>query len=423
VKGVLERTLGISIFQEQVMQLVVVAAGFTAGEADRVRRAMAAWRRKGGLEPFRDKLVAGMLARGYTEAYADQIFSQIQGFGEYGFPESHAASFALLVYVSCWLKCHHPAAFACGLLNAQPLGFYSPSEIVQDVKRHGVVVLPADVTVSGWDCVLEAGREEEAAPSLRPNEAAPSLRPNEAAPSLRPNEAAPSLRLGLRMIKGLTAEGAQRVVDARRQAPFTDVADLARRAGLQRADINALAAADALAGIAGHRRDAWWQALGLDGDTALTRAPQDAVQPSLLPPTEGEDVMLDYATTGLTLRRHPLALLRPLLASRRMSTAEAIRSARNGQVIRACGIVTCRQRPSTASGVVFVTLEDETGHINVVVWPTLVERQRREVLGSRLMTVYGQVQREGEVVHLVAGRLVDDSRLLGHLVTASREFS
>jgi error-prone DNA polymerase len=201
-----------------------------------------------------------------------------------------------------------------------------------------------------------------------------------------------------------------------------DLDDLARRAALQRADVNALAAADALCALAGHRREAWWQALALEADTPLTRAPRDAVQASLLPPTEGEDVMLDYSTLGLTLRRHPLALLRPMLAGRRLSTADAVRAARNGQLIRACGIVTCRQRPSTASGVVFVTLEDETGHINVVVWPTIVEKQRRELLGSRVMSVYGHVQREGEVVHLVAGRLVDDTRLLGRLVTTSRDF-
>ncbi|MBC7778529.1 MAG: DNA polymerase III subunit alpha, partial [Proteobacteria bacterium] len=401
VQAVLERTLGVSIFQEQVMQLVVVAAGFTPGEADRVRRAMAAWRRKGGLEPFRDKLFAGMLARGYSAEYAEQIFRQIQGFGEYGFPESHAASFALLVYVSCWLKCHHPAAFACGLLNAQPLGFYSPSEIVQDAKRHGVPVLPPDVNVSVFDCVLEGARPVAGAGA----------------------GSSPGLRLGLKMIKGLSVSGVQRLVAARAQAPFVDVADLARRAQLPRTDVNALAAADALTGLAGHRREAWWQALGLDADTALTRSPRDAVQPSLLAPTEGEDVVLDYASLGLTLRRHPLALLREQLKARGLSTAEAVRSARNGQTIRACGIVTCRQRPATASGVVFVTLEDETGYINVVVWPTLVERQRREVLGSRLMTVYGHVQREGEVVHLVAGRLVDDTRLLGRLVTESRDFS
>ncbi|MBY0438554.1 MAG: error-prone DNA polymerase [Burkholderiales bacterium] len=409
VKGVLERTLGISIFQEQVMQLVVVAAGFSAGEADRVRRAMAAWRRKGGLEPFRDKLLAGMLARGYSADYAEQIFRQIQGFGEYGFPESHAASFALLVYVSCWLKCHHPAAFACGLLNAQPLGFYSPSEIVQDVKRHRVQVLPPDVRVSGWDCVLE-----------RPD--AGGAQAGSAEGGTGGGSGSPALRLGLRMVKGLSEAGASRLVAARRQAPFADLDDIARRAMLQRADVNALAAADALHTLAGHRREAWWQALALEADTPLTRAPRDAVQASLLPPTEGEDVVLDYSTLGLTLRRHPLALLRPMLAARRLVTAEAVLAARNGQVIRACGIVTCRQRPSTASGVVFVTLEDETGHINVVVWPTIVEKQRRELLGSRLMTVYGHVQREGAVVHLVAGRLVDDTRLLGRLATASRDF-
>jgi error-prone DNA polymerase len=396
VRSVLERTLGVSIFQEQVMQLAVVAAGFSAGEADRLRRAMAAWRRKGGLEPLRERLVAGMLARGYSAEYAGQLYRQMQGFGEYGFPESHAASFALLVYLSSWLKCHHPAAFACGLLNAQPLGFYSVSEIVQDARRHGVELRPPDAVASDRDCTLEPG-----------------------------DGGRPALRLGLRMVRGLSAAGAARLVAARAGRAYADIADLARRARLGRADIDALAAADALAGLAGHRRDAYWQALGVEGcggDGALALAPRDSGAAELAAPREGEDIVLDYATLGLTLRRHPLALLRPGLTARSLVSAETVRGARHGQSLRACGIVTCRQRPATASGVVFVTLEDETGCVNVVVRPGLAERQRRELLGARLLSVAGRVQREGEVVHLVASRLADDTRLLGRLATRSRDF-
>jgi error-prone DNA polymerase len=452
VRGVLERTLGVSIFQEQVMQLVVVAAGFSAGEADQVRRAMAAWRRRGGLEPFRERLIDGMRARGYSEAYALQIYQQILGFGEYGFPESHAASFALLVYVSSWLKCHHPAAFACGLLNAQPMGFYSPSAIVQDAQRHGVRVLAPDVTASGWDCSLEpdrgAGGPETAEPpsdrQVRQAAEPPSVR-QAAHPAgrLAPGGsrgadaarapaaghsggtqaiAGPALRLGLRSVKGLSEAAARRIERARARAPFADVADLARRARLDRGELATLASADALASLAGHRREAAWAALGHERDGALVPAPREAVQPSLLPPEEGEQVVLDYARLGLTLRSHPLALLRPRLAGRRLSTARQFRAARDGQALQACGLVTCRQRPATAGGAVFLTLEDETGYVNVVVWGDLAERHRREVLDARLLVVQGRVQREGEVVHLVARRLVDETRLLGRLVTRSRDF-
>jgi len=445
----------VSIFQEQVMQLVVAAAGFSAGEADQVRRAMAAWRRRGGLEPFRERLLAGMRERGYSEAYALQIYRQILGFGEYGFPESHAASFALLVYVSSWLKCHHPAAFACGLLNAQPMGFYSPSAIVQDAQRHGVRVLAPDVTASGWDCSLEPARGmEESLPGEHPSvrhagQAAehPSVRPvgRVARPAARrchdgsrradasgrpapehsggrPATAGPALRLGLRRVRGLSEATARRIEHARAQAPFADVADLARRAALDRGELSTLAAADALVTLAGHRREAAWAALGHERDGALVPAPREAMQPSLLPPEEGEQVVLDYARLGLTLRSHPLALLRPRLSGGRLATALQVRAARDGQALRACGLVTCRQRPATAGGVVFLTLEDETGYVNVVVWGDLAERHRREVLSARLLAVQGQVQREGEVVHLVASRLFDETRLLGRLVTRSRDF-
>ncbi|HET9653603.1 MAG TPA: error-prone DNA polymerase, partial [Usitatibacter sp.] len=393
VKKVLERTLGVSIFQEQVMQLAVVAAGFTPGEADQLRRAMASWRRRGGIEPFRDKLVGGMLRRGYSKDFAEQIYQQIQGFGEYGFPESHAASFALLVYVSSWLKCHEPAAFACALLNSQPMGFYSPSSIVQDARRHGVRMLPVDVQASDVDCTLEPD------PGTHP-----------------------ALRLGLSMVKGLKLDAAQRLVAARAQAPFASTEDLARRAKLDRGDLSALAAADALASLAGHRREALWETLAVDAATKLGLPAIAVPPPPLEVPTEGEQIVGDYDTLGLTLRRHPLALLRERLKKKSMRTATEIANARHGQLVRTAGIVTCRQRPATASGVIFVTLEDETGHVNLVVWNDLAERQRRELLGSKLLAVSGQVQREGLVVHVLARRLEDLSPMLGRLATASHDF-
>ena len=388
VRKVLERTLGVSIFQEQVMQLAVVAAGFTPGEADQLRRAMAAWKRRGGLEPFREKLIDGMLARGYQQQFAEQIFQQILGFGEYGFPESHAASFALLVYVSSWLKCHEPAAFACALLNSQPLGFYSSSAIVQDALRHGVEVRPVDVMVSDVDSTLESG----------------------------------ALRLGLGMVKGLKVDSAKRIVDARNSSIFRSSEELARRSGLDRHDLSSLAAADALASLAGHRREALWETLAVDEPTRLGLPARAEAAPALAPPTEGEEIVADYQATGLTLRRHPLALLRERLKKRRIRTAEEVSSARHGQFIRAAGIVTCRQRPATASGVIFVTLEDETGYVNLIVWNDLAGRQRRELLASRLLAVQGEVQREGRVVHVLAKKLEDLSPLLGRLATSSHDF-
>ena len=394
VKGVLERTLGVSIFQEQVMQLAVVAAGFTPGEADKLRRAMAAWKRRGGLGPFRDKLVNGMLARGYTQEYAELIFQQIQGFGEYGFPESHAASFALLVYVSSWLKCHEPAAFACALLNSQPLGFYSPSAIVQDARRHGIEVRPVDVAVSEVDSTLERAAGGE-----------------------------PAIRLGLGLVNGLKVDSMKRIVSARNTRIFCAVEDLARRCGLDRSDLSHLASADALASLAGHRRDALWSTLAVDAATRLelpASTALDGVQ--LAAPTEGQEIIGDYAATGLTLRRHPLALLRGKLQAMRMKTAQEVFEARNGQLIRTSGIVTCRQRPATASGVMFVTLEDETGYVNLVVWNSIADEQRKPLLGSRLLGVFGKVQKQGLVVHVIARRFQDLTALLGSLKTSSHDF-
>jgi error-prone DNA polymerase len=394
VRGVLERTLGVPIFQEQVMQLAVVAAGFTPGESDHLRRSMAAWKRKGGLEHFEKRLVDGMRARGYDEQFARQIYQQILGFGEYGFPESHAASFALLVYISAWLKRYEPAAFTCALLNSQPMGFYSPSQLTQDLRRHDAVILTADVMVSEWECTLE-----------------------------KPDEGQPALRLGLCLVKGLAEAAGKRLVAARAERAFESVADLAQRANLSRRDMEALAAAGALAGLSGHRRLALWDVSGIERlPPMLANSPIDEASPVLAAPGEGEDIVADYASLGLTLGRHPLALLRERLHRQRMYTAAELKTLPHGRIARVTGLVTGRQRPGTASGVTFVTLEDETGMINVVVWRDLAERQRKELLRSSLMTVYGTLEREGEVVHLIAGRLRDQTPLLGKLVTQSRDF-
>jgi error-prone DNA polymerase len=401
VEGVLRRTLGVPIFQEQVMQLAVVAAGFTPGEADELRRSMAAWRRKGGLEKFQRKLRDGMGRNGYSVEFAEQIYRQICGFGEYGFPESHAASFALLAYVSSWLKHYEPAAFLAGLLNSQPMGFYSPSALVQDARRNGVEVRPVDVTVSEWECTLEPSAVSRQSSAL----------------------AQPAVRLGLLMVKGLSEAGATRITTARATARLADVEDLACRAELDRRDLRHLAASGALAALAGHRRAAHWQAAGAQERPLLLReAPIRDAQPTLLPPTEGEDIVADYRSLGLTLGRHPLALLRRRLQRMRLSPAAELHTLPHGRPARTAGIVTSRQRPSTAKGVVFVTLEDETGYINVVVWNDLVERQRRELLGSSLLGVDGVLQKEGEVVHLVARRLTDYTALLGRLKVESRDF-
>jgi error-prone DNA polymerase len=393
VKSVLERTLGVPIFQEQVMQLAIVAAGFTPGEADQLRRSMAAWRRKGGLEKFEQRLIDGMGARGLPEAFARQIFQQILGFGEYGFPESHSASFSLLVYISSWLKLYEPAAFCAALLNSQPMGFYAPAQLVADARRHGVEVRNVDVAVSEWDCTLEGV------------------------------EPVPALRLGLRMIAGLKEESVKHIVSERAQRPFAHVADLAHRAKLDRRDLTSLAAAGALAALAGHRHDAVWEVAGVEKlPPILAGATFEEDAPALPPPTEGQDIVADYRTLGLTLGRHPLALLRRKLTAKRLVTAADIARTPHGRIGRTAGIVIGRQRPDTASGVIFVTLEDETGATNVIVWRDLSDRQRRELLGSRLMAVYGRVEREGEVVHLIAGRLVDLTPMLGSLSTRSRDF-
>ncbi len=455
VRGVLERTLGIPIFQEQAMQIAIVAAGFTPGEADQLRRAMAAWKRRGGLEPFRERLLDGMKSRGYADEFAEALYRQIQGFGEYGFPESHAASFALLVYVSAWLKRHEPAAFLLGLLNSQPMGFYSPSQLVQDARRHGVEVRPVDVTVSDWESALEDAPGSDNKPPLPSRERAgergdgwsvgkstappsppaplPQGERGEAARDQRHLHSRTSparlaaVRLGLHQVRNFATAAGERIVAAREAAPFADLADLAKRAELARSDLDALAAAGALAHLAGHRRQAAWAAAAvpLQRDLFAGVALREEVV-SFAVPREGEDIAADYRSLGFTLGRHPLALLRTRLAAKRYLSAVDLRSRGNNALVRCAGIVTCRQRPGTASGVIFVTLEDETGCANVVVFNDLASRQRRLLLGSRLLGVAGQLQREGEgehaVVHLIAKRLFDHSELLGSLVTASRDF-
>ncbi len=420
LRAALERTLGVPIFQEQVMQIAMLAAGFSAGESDSLRRSMAAWKRKGGVHKFHDRMVGGMVERGYTEEFAENIFKQIEGFGEYGFPESHAASFALLVYVSCWLKHHEPACFLAAMLNSQPLGFYSASQLVQDAQRHGVPVRAVDVMCSDWDCTIE----EPDAPTM-PAPAGTRQVHREHAPAAGPPLRA--VRLGLRMVAGLATAAAQRIVITRAEAPFTSTEDLALRAGLDQGDLKALASADALLSLSGHRRQQVWDASALRPAPGLLKAaPVEEDFLELPAAWEGEEVVFDYAATGLTLRTHPVALLRGELSKKKLLTAAQLRDLPDGRLVRACGIVVMRQQPQTAKGVVFVTLEDETGSVNVIVWKSLREKQRSELLHSRLMAVYGVWQRDmesgGEVRHLIAHRLVDLTPLLGGLATQSREF-
>lgn len=393
VREVLQRTLGVPIFQEQVMQLAVVAAGFTPGEADRLRRAMAAWKRRGGLGPFEQKLIQGMKKRGYTETFARQIFQQILGFGEYGFPESHSASFALLVYVSCWLKCHTPAAFTCALLNSQPMGFYSASQLTQDARRHGVEVRPVDVNKSDWDSTLERNEQDEAA-----------------------------LRLGLRQVKGLPEKAGEAIV-RQRQSGYQSIQLLLERTGLNRCELSALAAAGALKSLAGHRHKVRWTVAGVEEPAPIfSSLDRFEAVPMLRRPTEGQDIVADYQSLGLTLGRHPMRLIRPHLDRYRYVSAEQLETLAAGRQLRIAGLVITRQRPGTASGVTFITLEDETGYSNLVVWKKTAEEQRDVLLNANLIGAQGELQKEGKVIHVIARKLFDHSELLGELVPGSRDF-
>jgi error-prone DNA polymerase len=398
LRPVFEHTLGIPLFQEQVMQLAITAAEYTPGEADQLRRAMAAWKRHGGMGPHHERLVTRMVERGYTTEYAERIFEQIKGFGSYGFPESHAASFALITYVSCWLKCHEPAAFSCALLNSLPMGFYQPPQLVADARRHGIDVRPVDVRYSHWDCTLEPCADDAARQ--------------------------PALRLGMRLVRGMREEAARRIGIARAQAPFRDLDDLAFRAELDRATLGQLAEAAALRGLAGHRHRARWSTAGTEQQLPLFAGTQGVAESRIAipPPSTVENTRADYASTGLTLGAHPVALIRRQLSQRRYRRSTELATLPNGRNARFAGIVILRQRPQTASGVTFLTLEDEAGMVNVVVWQQVAERQRRVFLESQLLAVEGRMESADGSQHLIATRLENLSPLLAGLSTNSRDF-
>lgn len=395
LKEVFERTLGVPLFQEQVMELAMVAADYSPGEADQLRRSMAAWKRHGGLEPHRQRLVEGMLRNGYDQSFAERIFEQIKGFGSYGFPESHAASFALLCYASSWLKCHEPAIFTCALVNSWPMGFYSPDQLLQEARRQGIEVRPVDVAYSDWDCTLEPGPCGELA-----------------------------IRLGLRQIRGFTEVDAQRLQRARAAQPWRDVEDLCLRSELDTRARARLADAGALRALACNRHQARWAVAAVQTQLPLFAQAPTAVEAEVaLPaPTVGEDVAADYQTLGTTLGPHPLALLRPRLRALGCRSHAELGNLAHGDSIAVAGIVVGRQRPQTASGVTFVTLEDEFGMLNVVVWRELAERQRKVLVGACLLKVSGRLEQQGEVRHLIARRLEDISPLLSGLDVRSRDF-
>jgi error-prone DNA polymerase len=397
VRSVLERTLGVPIFQEQVIQLAMVAAGFSGGEADRLRRAMASWGKNGNLGEFERRLIEGMQARGHSEEFAKRLFRQIQGFGEYGFPESHSASFALLVYASAWLKCHHPAAFYCALLNSQPMGFYSPSQLVQDARRHNVQVLPVTVEHSDWDHQLEVS-----------------------------DNTVRSIRLGMRLVKGFDKRAAERIVDARNNRPFSNLRDLTQRARLQQNQLSALIRANALRKLGSHRHQSHWQARAIETGGSLlehhesTASLSDGV--TLTPPSEISDLHADYNSIGLTLNRHPMAMLREQMPFRRCKTHQQLAILNHGRFVRTAGLVTGRQRPGTASGVIFLTLEDETGNTNIVVWRDLQTRFRQPLLTGKLLLVKGILEHQDSVTHVIAGEIIDYSHRLEGVTMRSRDF-
>jgi error-prone DNA polymerase len=398
LRHIFERTLGVPLFQEQVMQLAIDAADYSPGEADQLRRSMAAWKRYGDMHGHREKIINGMLKNGYALDFAERIFEQIKGFGSYGFPESHAASFALLAYFSSWLKRHEPAAFAAALINSQPMGFYSPSQIVQDARRHRIEVRPVDVRYSCWNCTLE--------------------------PMGGNVETQPALRLGLRMVNGFREDAALRIEIARAKQAFRDVTDLCQRADLDQRLRGVLADAAALRGLAGHRHKARWAAAGVETQRPLFDPLGATTEAAIsLPlPSTADDVHADYAMTGLTLGRHPLSLLRAKLRARRFKRSSELHDLPHGQRVSFAGLVTMRQRPQTASGVTFITLEDEDGLVNAVVWQHVAERQRREFLESKLMAIEGRMERADGVQHLIATRLENLTPLLSGLSTSSRDF-
>jgi error-prone DNA polymerase len=395
IEEIYARTLGVPLFQEQVMRVAMVAAGYNAGEADQLRRSMAAWKRHGNMDHHERKIIDGMISRGYSQAYAEETFQQIMGFSGYGFPESHAASFALLTYASCWLKCHEQAAFTCALLNSQPMGFYSSSQLTQDARRKGIDIRPVDVLESCWDNTLEDWKDQSRQPAIR---------------------------LGFREVRGLSVAAGRRIEAARAQAPFCSVEDLCHRAGLDRKERAILVEAGAFKALAGHRNVARWSVAGVERQTPLLDRSPEETRVDLPSPTEGEDLLADYGTLGLTLGKHPIALIREILKRRRCLPSGEVWKRRSGSRVRVAGIVSLRQRPATANGTTFITLEDEHGVIQVIVWPDLGIRQRKELLGSRLLAVDGKWEMVDGVGNLIASRLHDLSDLLGGLDARSRDF-
>ncbi len=502
IRSVLEKTLGVPLFQEQAMRLAVVAAGFTPGEADQLRRAMGAWRRPGLIDQFRRKLIDGMRSRGFSQEYAEAVFGQIRGFGDYGFPESHAASFALLVYVSAWLKCHYPAAFTCALLNSQPMGFYAPAQLVRDARGHGVEVLPVDVNHSGVDCTLEprgqaeGGRRKTAGAGLGvqdsevmgnahgprsvgsgaatkpqaegqglqiancklqtanfPPAASPTTDDSNPPSAFRLPPSPFALRLGFSMLHGLAAAHAQQIEQARGDRPFRSLDDFARRTGLSRSVLSRLAKAGAFGSLGLSRREALWHALAEDqkelplfaageGDEpkeeariaecklqiadcklpAVNSLPSPPSPFPLPPMSPAEEVLADYRSTGLSLSGHPLEFLRAELERIDVVPAERLKSWPDGKPVRVAGIVLVRQRPGTAKGITFVTLEDETGQANLIIRPGVWKRWRQAALGATLLLAYGRLQRQGEIIHVLTTKLEDLSGRLNALVSQSRDF-
>ena len=394
LRRVLEKTLGVPLFQEQAMRVAIECAGFTPSEADLLRRAMATFKLTGGVSHFRDKLIEGMVGRGYQRDFAERTFKQIEGFGSYGFPESHAASFALLAYASSWMKCHHPDAFCAALLNAQPMGFYAPAQIVRDARNHGVEVRPVDINESRWDCTLEPAAGKHLA-----------------------------VRLGLRMVRDLSNKDAAAIVAARGGAPYASVGEVQRRAGVGGGALDRIAQAAGLGRLAAGRRAGLWDVKGLgeaplplfaaaDEREGTLRAEAVEAQVALAPMGEGAEVVEDYRSLGLSLRAHPLQFLRTELAARKIMPCSVLADLKDGRWVNIAGLVLVRQKPGSAKGVMFITLEDETDIANLVVWPDLFEKHRRVVLGASMMAVRGRVQREGDVIHVIAQRLEDLSSLL-----------
>lgn len=406
LEAVLSKTLGVPLFQESAMRVAMVCAGFSGGEADQLRKSMATFKFTGGVSRFKDKLVKGMIDNGYSPEFAEKTFGQLEGFGSYGFPESHAASFALIAYASSFIKCHYPDAFCAALLNSQPMGFYAPAQIVSDCRRHGVEVRPVCINRSRWDCTLEPVGDGERH----------------------------AVRLGMRMVRGLATADAAKITAARADQPFDSVDDMWRRSGVPAASLVELAEADAfLPSLGLERRDAIWAIKALRDEPlplfaaaaereARTIAEQQEPDVELRQMTEGHNVIEDYSHTGLTLREHPLSFLRRDLSERRIVTCQEAMSARDGRWLMTAGLVLVRQKPGSAKGVMFITIEDETGPANVVVWPKLFERRRRVVLGSSMMAINGRIQREGEVVHLFAQQLFDLSVDLSSLSERDTEF-